>query len=38
VFIRAGTCNERLALMLSGATCQSIRRKRFGAGVVRFKP
>jgi hypothetical protein len=38
VFIRAGTCNERLALTQSGAKFQPIRRKRFGAGVVRFKP
>jgi len=38
VFIRAGTCNERLALTQSGAKFQPIRRKRFGAGAVRFKP
>ena len=38
VFIRAGTCNERLALTQSGAKFQPIRRKRFDAGVARFKP
>ena len=38
VFIRAGTCNERLAFTQSGARFKSIRRKRSGAGVVRFKP
>jgi hypothetical protein len=37
-FTQAGTYNERLALTQSGAKFQPIRRKRFDAGVVRFKP